>query len=162
VRISLPFPEKVLWPNGPRSNRYAVARAKKAARHAASWATIQARQEQGVPDFGDGKVEVRLIVHANRFGPLPDEDNCVAAMKSMLDGIAQEIGVNDRRFLAPKVDFAAPRNGTIIVVLSPACGRKTYQEHSPNSDDSAMKKIGPGDASTSPARDPNAFEERIG
>lgn len=126
MRIVLPWPDKLLWPNGPRGNTFAVSRLKKAYRHAAEWAAIEARQRHGIPAFGDGEIPVRLLVYAQRYGPLPDKDNCVAAVKVGLDAIASQIGVNDRRFAAPVVEFAPERTGRIEVVLgSPPIIRPT-------------------------------------
>jgi len=117
MKITLPWPNKLLWPNGSAGNRWSVSDAKKAAKNDASWAAIEARQKQGLPDLGDGEIPIRLIVHAKPRGPLPDKDNCVAAVKVQIDAISREIGVNDRRFSAPVVEFATPRNGTIVVVV---------------------------------------------
>lgn len=117
MRVQIPWPDKLLWPNGGRSNYHAVSGAKKKAKHAASWATIEARKKSE-PFAHDGmEIPVTLVVHAKPFGPMPDKDNCVAACKVQLDAIAKEIGVNDRHFAAPIVQFASPRDGKIIVVL---------------------------------------------
>ena len=119
MKIALPWPDKLLWPNGSRGHHFAVSRAKKSAKHSASWAAIEVRQRDGLPDFGEGEIGVRLYVYAKPKGPLPDKDNCVAAVKVQLDSIAHECGVNDRRFSAPEVIFCEPRVGKIEVELSP-------------------------------------------
>lgn len=112
----LSWPNKLLWPNGPRGNMYAVSAVKKKYRHEAEWATVVARQ--AAPFTHDGEeIPVKLIVRAKPKGPLPDKDNCIAAVKVALDAIASQIGVNDRHFAAPQVEFAEPRNGTIEVCL---------------------------------------------
>lgn len=123
MNIALPWPDKLLWPNGPRSNRHAVSRVKKAARNAASWAAIEVRQRHGLPDFGEGEIAVRIKVYPKPRGPMPDKDNCVAALKVQLDAIAEQVGVNDRRFAAPVVEFCEPRDGHIEVELSSQCGQ---------------------------------------
>lgn len=115
--VALPWPDKLLWPNGPRGNTHQVSRLKKSYRHAAEWAAIEARQKHGLPELGEGEIPVKLVVYAQRYGPLPDKDNCVAAVKVGLDAIASQIGVNDRRFAAPVVEFAAERTGRIEVIL---------------------------------------------
>ena len=70
----------------------------------------------GVPDFPE-IIPVRLVVHPKPKGPKPDRDNCVAAAKAMLDGIADALKVNDRRFEAPSVTFATPRDGRFVVEI---------------------------------------------
>lgn len=115
--VQLPWPDKLLWPNGSRGNMHQVSRLKKSYRHAAEWATIEARQRHGLPAFGEGEIPVKLVVYAKPKGVLPDKDNCVAAVKVALDGIAAQVGVNDRRFAAPVVEFAPERTGRIEVIL---------------------------------------------
>lgn len=120
--VSLSWPNKLLWPNGPRGNHFAVSAAKKRAKHDASWATIAARTQQGMPDLGEGEIPILVRVFAKAKGPLPDKDNCVAALKVQLDAIAAEVGVNDRRFASPVVVFAEPRVGRIEVVVGDNLG----------------------------------------
>lgn len=113
--VTLSWPDKLLWPNGSEGNRYTKSAAKKNARHEASWAAIQARQARG-PFIHDGNpIPIKLMVHAKPKGPLPDRDNCIAAVKVQLDAIAEQLGVNDRDFAAPEVHFVNPRCGKIEV-----------------------------------------------
>lgn len=113
--IVLPWPHKLLWPNGSRGTHWAVSAAKKKAKHEASWLAIEARRKHGDLTGREGEIAVRLTVHAKPKGTEPDKDNCVAAVKVQLDAIAKEMGINDRRFAAPVVVFAEPRNGRIVV-----------------------------------------------
>ena len=115
--ITLPWPDKILWPNGSRGNKHQVSRLKKAFRHAAEWATIEARGKQGAFTHDGAEVPVKLVVFAKPVGPLPDKDNCSAVVKHALDGIAAQIGVNDKHFAAPVVEFAAERTSKIEVHL---------------------------------------------
>ncbi len=156
MRVELPWPDKLLWPNGSEGNRYAKSGAKKAARHAASWAAIEARQRYGVPAHAGGDIDVTLYVHAKPRGPLPDKDNCVAAIKVQLDAIAEQIGANDRQFSAPRVVFCEPRDGRMVVELSPFVPQVREREGFTDSPESAKEKIGPSGATTPPARDQNA------
>ena len=115
--VEIPWPHKLLWPNGSAGNRYSVSGAKKKARDDASWATIKARRQCTKFVHDGAEIPIKLIVHAKPKGPLPDKDNCVAACKVQLDAIAAEIGVNDRNFAAPVVEFAMPRDGRFFVVV---------------------------------------------
>lgn len=117
MKVSLPWPEKLLWPNGSAGNHYSVSAAKKRAKNDASWAAIEARQAYGVPTFSGEEIPIRLVVYAKPKGPLPDKDNCIAAVKVQLDAIAREIGVNDRHFSAPVVEFADPRTGRMEIIV---------------------------------------------
>lgn len=144
--VTLPFPDKRLWPNGSRSNRHAIGRLKKAARHAAGWAAIEYRSKHGLPDYGEGRLSIRLTVYAMPKGPLPDADNCVAAVKAYLDGIAEQIGVNDRRFAAPLVEFGEPRTGHISIEVIPNMGAEQDRNRFPETVESGKEKRPENDA----------------
>lgn len=114
IRVDLPFPHKLLWPNGSRCTHRAVAGQKKAHRAWADLATVEALQGGSV-DLAQRPIAIKIIVHAKPRGPLPDRDNCVAAAKSLIDGIAQRLGVNDIAFSAPTVEFSTPRDGRFVI-----------------------------------------------
>lgn len=114
MRIDLPWPAKALWPNG---RPHHMEKAREVKRHRA-WARI-ATLEVLPPDFAHdgGLIPVTLEIHAKPKGPLPDADNCIAAAKSLLDGIADALKVNDRCFAAPKVVFSTERDGRFVVEI---------------------------------------------
>lgn len=112
--IDLPFPNEVLWPNGP-SNRFAKSRETKKHR---GWACIATREVLG-RDAGFVPSAILLVVHPKSRGPAPDKDNSIAACKAMLDGVADALGVNDRDFPAPTVEISLKREGRFVLVLSP-------------------------------------------
>ena len=111
--VSLHFPHKLLWPNGSVGNRHAKAR--EAAKHK-QWAWTAAKGAHGAPEASEGQRAIKLIVYPKAKGAAPDRDNCIAASKHYLDGIAQALGVNDRSFAAPTVEFG-PREGRFEFVL---------------------------------------------
>jgi len=117
LRIELPWPDKILWPNGSEGNRHAKARHAKNNRKWGYGAALFAMKQQGKFYSVAQRIPVKLIVHAKAKGPLPDKDNCVSAAKHLLDGISDAIGVNDRRFASPVVEFASPRDGRFVVEL---------------------------------------------
>ncbi len=113
--VSLTFPHKYLWPNTrPRAH---AAHRREARKHR-KWAALATREAmQGETSFnaGDGPYPIKIIVYGKQRGPLPDKDNCIAAAKSSLDGIADALGVNDRHFEAPTVEFAEARESRFVV-----------------------------------------------
>ena len=114
ITIDLPWPAAILWPNGPQPrNRGHYAAVTKKHRNLAGWATLEALE--GAKGFVPGKITLRVF--AKPRGPLPDRDNCIAACKAMLDGIADGLGVNDRDFPTPEVVFCKPREGRFAIVL---------------------------------------------
>lgn len=112
--IDLPFPDKLLWPNGPRARNHGHRNAVvQKHRQWAHLATLEAMNDNEA--FTPASITIR--VHAKPRGPLPDKDNCIAACKAFLDGIADGLGVDDRGFPAPTVEFAKPREGRFVVEL---------------------------------------------
>ena len=114
VSFHLPFPAKALWPNG-RAHWAVKARAVKSHRKAA-WATALAAglRASDAPGFS-----IAVIVHP-RTRNLIDRDNCVASLKSYLDGIADALGVDDQTFDTPSILFGEPvKDGLMTVTVSP-------------------------------------------
>lgn len=112
VRVSLPWPEKVLSPNG-RSHWTRKAKATKNARHDAAWAT---RSVFRLPPKWDS-VAVRF-----EFRP-PDQrrrdrDNLIASMKAATDGIADALGIDDSKFIATYSMGAPVKGGAVEVTIA--------------------------------------------
>lgn len=114
IRVDLPYPHKDLWPNG-RAHYHAKARATKAHRERASLATIEALQSGAIADLHKLPIPIKIIVHPKSRGPLPDRDNVVASAKSLIDGIAHRLGINDIAFATPVVEFSTPREGRFVI-----------------------------------------------
>lgn len=112
--VDLPYPAKALWPNG-RTDRYGKWREVKKHRAWAHTATLEALQRDGTGGLGQLPVPLKIRVHAKPRGPLPDKDNCVAAAKSLIDGIADALRVNDATFAAPTVEFAPTRTSRFVI-----------------------------------------------
>lgn len=109
MKLSLPYPAKELWPNA-RPHWAAKARETKKLREYAYWLAKQATP----PKFGNGPIPVKITIFPQRYGPVPDRDNCLSACKAALDGIAQAIGINDRYF-HPVISIGAERASKVIV-----------------------------------------------
>lgn len=111
--VDLPYPHKALWPNG-RAHWAAKAREVKKHRH---WAYVAARAAKPIYT-GDTPIAVSLTVHGKPRGVMPDKDNCIAAMKAYQDGIADALGIDDARFLAPTVSFASKRASRFVIEVA--------------------------------------------
>ena len=90
--VVFPWPPRELNPNG-RAHWAAKARSAKAYRHAC-WAL--AKEAKLVAPQGPIHVWLDFIPPSRRHH---DVDNCVAAIKAGLDGLADALGVNDSRFV---------------------------------------------------------------
>jgi crossover junction endodeoxyribonuclease RusA len=92
MNLTLPWPPKELSPNA-RMHWAALSRAKKAFRQACAWTA----KSQGATAMEAQRLAVHLVfVPPNR--QRRDADNCLAAMKAGLDGLADVLCVDDSRW----------------------------------------------------------------
>lgn len=113
ISIEIGWPAEVLSPN-VRVHFYAVSRAKKAAKEEAYWATrTMLPLDWKAPA---ALFSVHLKAHPPQAWRTGDRDNFVARCKAALDGIANALGVNDRQFLTPTVEWAERRNRPIVII----------------------------------------------
>lgn len=111
IRVDLPYPHNALWPNG-RPHKFEKAREVKKHRRWASNVTMADLAWRAfVPDE---TVTVHIIVSRKAKGVYPDKDNTVAAAKAYLDGIADRLGINDRVFGTPTVEFLPAITGRFV------------------------------------------------
>lgn len=105
ITVDLPYPAKALHPNGrphPQEKAREVKRHRAWGNHAAL-AVLPVNHPAVFA--GDHLLPVHIAVTGKSRGPMLDRDAVISASKSYLDGIADRIGVNDRRFMAPTVEF---------------------------------------------------------
>ena len=111
MTFDLPFPAKALWPNG-RAHWAEKARAAKTHR---AWAWTAAWAAGASVSHPEARVSIAVTVHPKTRHPI-DRDNCVAALKSYLDGIADALGVDDRLFNTPSIAFGEPVKGGLLTL----------------------------------------------
>ena len=118
LRIELSWPAKQLGSNS--SVHHMVRhRFRKAARNEAGWATKEALQRNRDWAPAGEQINVHLICQAPTGTVQPDNDGMVYRVKGALDGIADALGINDRLFQAPTVEWADRcERGKLVVVLS--------------------------------------------
>lgn len=111
--IVLPWPHKALWPNG---RPHYLAKATQTKKHRA-WAHTATLAAVGRYTSAGERIPVRLLFRPKPRGPAPDKDNCIAASKAYLDGIAQALGVNDALFdLLPPI-ISDIRSSEVVVTI---------------------------------------------
>lgn len=95
MKIELDFPPPELFPNRSKGKHWTVTHAKKTAyRENSAWLT-KYQMKDWKPTDGQIKVTITFVMPDKR---LRDTDNCLAAAKAGLDGMADALGVNDRQF----------------------------------------------------------------
>jgi len=117
--IVLPWPDKRLSPNA-RQHWAALAAVKKQARNDAHVLATLAMPLKARRDIAASEGRIPIIV---RFYPPDqrhrDDDNMISSFKAARDGIAEALGVDDRRF-KPIYKFEEPEKpGRIEVEIAP-------------------------------------------
>jgi len=154
--IVLPFPPSSLsgHNNGAWHGKSALVK-----RHRDDAHVLTKAARVKVPAKGDIVIRIRFVPPNDRG----DRVNYPIRIKPQLDGIAQALGVNDKRFL-PIYEFAAPESPGRVEVSFPEVIPTLAGEQDENrfreTLDSAMKKEWPGGASNTPSRDQLASKER--
>lgn len=116
MTLVMPWPPSTLSPNA-RVHWAALARARKAYREACGW---QAKA-QGARRLTAERLDVTFTFYPPTKRRV-DLDNCIARMKSGIDGIADVLGVDDSRWrmsfvLAPPGDRDGDQRGVVKVTI---------------------------------------------
>ncbi len=111
--IELPYPAKILWPNGRghfMKKHREFAKHKEWAYHAGLAADVhRANWPLRVSWSATFYPKTRNVV---------DRDNAAASLKSYQDGLAAAMAIDDNRFDNPTIHFAEPvRNGKVVIVI---------------------------------------------
>lgn len=115
--IILPWFDKSLSPNS-RTHWANKAAAVKVARSWACRAATVAGYDQRTFAGYDGRIHVWIDFYAKTRN-YPDHDNALSACKAYLDGIADALGVNDKRFVPhPFVKDETIKGGKIVIRLT--------------------------------------------
>ena len=114
MEIDLSWPDKLLWPNGGRSNRYAVHRVGKKAKDDAFWATKIVKPLDWTHDGEPISIHIRAYP---KTANAVDAQNLISGLKMQFDGIASALGVDDKHFRAPTVEWADPVKGGRVIVI---------------------------------------------
>lgn len=110
--IELPFPDKILWPNG-RGHHMAKHRAFQKHKRWA-WAALCADRSYA---YAGGPVRWSVTFYPKTRHAI-DDDNARASLKAYQDGFAKALGVDDSLFAAPTIQFGEPvKGGKVVVVL---------------------------------------------
>ena len=95
MRIELDFPPAELFPNRSKGQHWAKTHTyRNNYRQVSGWLT-----KQQIKDWKPTKQQIRLtITFVMPDKRLRDTDNCLAAAKAGLDGMADSLEINDRQF----------------------------------------------------------------
>ena len=115
AEITLPWFDKSLSPNG-RSHWAKKAKAAKKSRQDGFMAARLAGYNKQTFAGHEGKIVLSIKFYP-KTKAMPDDDNCLGGFKAYRDGIADALGVDDRRFLSRPVVMDEV-GGVIKVVLN--------------------------------------------
>jgi len=109
--VNLPWPDKVLNPNS-RAHWRRRSKVVKTARTTAKILTLVALGDRAQVPASHG---LKITMHppdARRR----DQDNAISSCKSLLDGVADALGVNDSRFVLDTVEWGDVEPGGRVAV----------------------------------------------
>jgi len=110
--LTLPWPSKDLSPNA-RVHWARRAKAAKAARYLAGVKALGAGWQGAV--LPAGRLHLWLTFHPPTKR-LPDDDNMLSRCKAYRDGLADVLGIDDKRFVSHPFVSDQPRKGGEVVV----------------------------------------------
>lgn len=112
TEIVLPFPTKILWPNG-RGHWAAKAKAFKEHKE---WAYFGLLASSVYVAAGNkGRINWSVTIHPKTAHAI-DDDNARASLKAYQDGLALALGVDDKQFNAPTLTFREPIKGGLVKI----------------------------------------------
>ena len=109
--IELPFPAKILWPNG---RGHHMAKHREFQKHK-QWAWLACTEALSFKKraFIRTPVEWSVTFHPKTAHAI-DDDNARASLKAYQDGLAWALGVDDKQFNAPSLTFGEPIKGGLV------------------------------------------------
>jgi hypothetical protein len=116
MRLELPWPDKALSPNA-RTHWTRRAAAVKKARRLAYLTMLEAanhRAQETIEGYA-GRIHLWITFHP-KTRRLPDDDNCLSMFKAYRDGIADALGIDDKRFVSHPFVSDKPMTGGLVVV----------------------------------------------
>ena len=115
IRVELPFPPADLFPNRANGRHWtAVRQMKDTAKEIAYVLTRAAAGPRDKP-LSAGDVPLAITFHAPDKRRR-DRDNCLAAAKHQLDGVALALGIDDAQFEPLTVRRGEPVKGGLMVL----------------------------------------------
>ena len=115
--IILPWPDKSLSPNARVHWSVKAAHVKSARAWGHQAALAAGYSKETFAEYA-GRIHVWIDYYAKTRN-YPDTDNCLSASKAYLDGIADALGINDKRFVPhPFVKDETVKGGMVKIRLT--------------------------------------------
>ena len=113
MKIILPWFPAELTPNNKNGRRWtSTSKIKKKYREDCRLCALGNKIEH------DNNIPLSIVFHPpNRR---MDLDNCLASIKAGIDGVADALGVNDKRFRPITIDFAEPNKNNPHIEITPS------------------------------------------
>jgi crossover junction endodeoxyribonuclease RusA len=110
--IELPFPAKILWPNG---RGHHMKKHREFGKHK-TWAYLALLADR-THCYESGRVSWSVTFYPKTRHAI-DDDNARASLKAYQDGFAMALGVDDNLFSAPTIHWGEPvKHGKIVVTI---------------------------------------------
>jgi hypothetical protein len=127
LELVLPWPSKDLSPNARVHYRVKAAATKVARQTAVVLAFEAGWRDAWLPE---GRLHLWIDCHQAPGKKLPDDDNMVGRCKAYRDGIAQVLGIDDKRFIShPFVSDERRPGGQVVMRITAGPATGTFQTH---------------------------------
>lgn len=120
LKVNLPWPEKILWPNRNRGHHWSEVRKAAVKAHQYGLVTVAKQIEssevvESSPDAWQATVEFHPPTH-HRY----DLDNALASLKAYLDGMMEALAIDDSQIVTVTLcKREVVSGGVVIVTLQP-------------------------------------------
>lgn len=164
MKVVLPWPDPRLFPNYKRANHWRKFRSQERDARALGWGlameALSASERKALAEASYLNMEVAFFPPDHRKR---DDDGMIGAIKNARDGIADALGVDDRRF-RPTYRIADPEKpGRVEIIFAVrACEKtpKTGEKQHATPENVVEEGRGGECVNTQPAPDINALEQR--
>ncbi len=117
MNIVLPYPDKALSPNSRCHWSQKAKAAKKARSDAFYLARAAGMNKSAFADY-EHRLHFWIDIYAKTKN-YPDADNMLSSLKSALDGIADALELNDRRFIPhPFIKDETHKGGKVVIRIT--------------------------------------------
>lgn len=118
VRLPWPSAKSGLSQNSSHANPFAKGRAVKKGRDM-GWKLALAARAHLISWPAEGPIAVHFRFEWPK-GPRPDETNAIGATKAMMDGVADAMKVDDKRFtITHEMVGWSPKPGVTVIIQAP-------------------------------------------
>jgi len=120
IKITVPLPYPRLTQNLRMHHMQRARHVKEQRAQAGWWAESQVRhhRQEDAPLFPEGRLRLDVVMRLMPGFRALDDDNAWASLKPVIDGLADALRMDDKRFIVGALTYGPERIGTIEFTLT--------------------------------------------